>query len=680
MPNLKLHSKRFYSKLGEVKLVRLLMLWGFLFLLIIGTSCAFAAGVYVVDKPPVHGVNDFYVFNRPPLVPNPLSKLPVGSIKPKGWLRGQLELMAEGMTGRLDEDGLSPWITKDSGWWNGTGPGWEEVPYWLKGLVSLAYVLDNRKLKVKAQQWLTAVRMHQQADGYFGPPENRAKKDLWPNMPVLFAFQTWYEATGDKRILDTMRLYFQFELGLPDSDFLPGSWQKIRAGDNLESVYWLYNRTGEKWLLDLADKIHTHTDDWVSDIPKFGYHGVNFAQCFKEPAIYYQQSHDLSHLAAVERNYSKLISEYGQVPGGMFAADENCRPGKTGPQQGSETCAMVEAMYSNESLLRITGDPKYADRLENIAFNSLPAAQTPDLKGVRYVTAPNLVQSDKGLKHCFEYDAPMLLYTPGPIQRCCQHNVGQGWPYYAEHLWMATRNNGLAAVFYCACEVTARVGDGTKVTIVEDTDYPFGEIVKFTFRIPKSVKFPLMLRVPGWCEEAKVFLNGKPLEVKAKPLSYIVIDRVWSDGDSLFLHLPMEIRVTTWAKHGNAVSVSRGPLFYSLKIGEKWVRSGSEKWPDWEVFPTTPWNYGLVLNEKNPASSIKIKRRQPVTSQPFAHEAVPITLVAKARRIPQWGMELNCAGPVPSSPVLTAEPIEEVELIPMGAARLRISVFPTVNR
>ncbi|MCL6628137.1 MAG: glycoside hydrolase family 127 protein [Armatimonadetes bacterium] len=645
--------------------------------LLVAVSCV-RADVYVVNEPPVDGASNLYVFNRPPLLANAFAKLPTGAIKPRGWLRGQLELMANGMTGHLDE-GLSPWLTKESGWWNGTGPGWEEVSYWVKGLTSLAYVLDDPQLKVKARRWLDAVRFHQQPDGYFGPQENKTKKDLWPNMPMLFAFQTSYEATGDKRVLDVMRRYFEFESKVPESDFLSGSWQKIRGGDNLESVYWLYNRTGESWLLDLAKRIHEHTSDWITDIPGFGYHGVNFAQGFREPAVYYQQSHDTTHLAAVERNYNKLMSEFGQMPGGMYAADENCRPGKTGAQQGAETCAMVEAMYSNESLIRITGDPKYADRLEEIAFNSFPAALTPDLKGLRYVTAPNLVQSDAGLKHCFEYDAPMLLYTPGPAQRCCQHNVGQGWPYYSEHLWLATRGNGLAAILYCACEVTARVGDSTPITIIEDTDYPFDEDVKLTFRTPKDVEFPIMLRIPSWCDNAEVYINGSRANVKARPRSYVVVKRVWSDGDHVILRLPMKYKLTAWEKQGNAVSLSRGPLFYSLKIGEKWVNSGNDKWPNREIFPTTPWNYCLVLNEANPVYSFKVKRRQAVTAQPFSPETAPITLSAKARKVPGWDIVDNCVGPVPPSPVLTTEPITEVELIPMGAARLRISVFPVAK-
>ncbi len=146
------------------------------------------------------------------------------------------------------------------------------------------------------------------------------------------------------------------------------------------------------------------------------------------------------------------------------------------------------------------------------------------------------------------------------------------------------------------------------------------------------------------------------------------------------LELPMEISVTTWEKQNGGVSVSRGPLSYSLKIGEKWVTyGGTEEWPEKEIWPTTPWNYALVLDEKDPAASFEISGRQPVGAQPFTLEAAPIALTAKARRVPEWQLVMNCPGPVPESPVVSEEPIEEVELIPMGCARLRISVFPVAR-
>jgi hypothetical protein len=274
----------------------------------------------------------------------------------------------------------------------------------------------------------------------------------------------------------------------------------------------------------------------------------------------------------------------------------------------------------------------------------------------------------------------MLLFDPYK-HRCCQHNTGHGWPYYAEHLWLATPGNGLAAALYAPCKVTAKVGDGTQVTIIEKTRYPFAGDIEFTVKTSKPVKFPLYLRIPGWCRKPEVTMNKKTLELYG-PGSYIEINRQWADGDKVELNLPMKITLRTWTKNKNSVSVDRGPLTYSLKIGEKYVRQGgTDKWPAWEIHPTTPWNYGLVLNEKNPASSFKVVYKDwPGDNQPFKFDAAPIELKAKGKRIPAWQKDhLGLVGKLQQSPVKSDEPTEDITLIPMGCARLRISSFPTIG-
>jgi len=237
-------------------------------------------------------------------------------------------------------------------------------------------------------------------------------------------------------------------------------------------------------------------------------------------------------------------------------------------------------------------------------------------------------------------------------------------------------------VLYASSEVEAKVGDGTTVRIVEETDYPFDENIEFTLFTPKPVRFPLLLRIPHWCEDAKVYVNEQVGDVQPKPLSYVAMHRTWQDGDKVRLELPMQIRLTVWAKNRNSVSVHRGPLTYSLKIGEKWIRyGGTEKWPAYEVYPTAPWNYGLIVDMENPARIFEVAKgigRLP--DQPFTVDGAPIQLIAKAKRIPQWKQEENgLVGALQDSPVRSDEPVEKITLIPMGCARLRISAFPTIG-
>jgi len=640
----------------------------------------------VVARPPAEAPNLHYPSNRPPLAVSPLVKLPIGAVQPRGWLMAQLQLMRDGFTGRLAE--LSRFLGDDSGWMTLKGKGWEEMPYWLKGFGDLGDLLKDAAMERETERWLQQAFKSQARDGYFGPADNRGANDLWPNMVMLAALQSFYEATGDRRVLSLMSRYFQYEFHLPAEELLPGSWQKLRGGENLESVYWLYNRTGESFLLDLAKRLFARTSDWTSPIlspsrdrdwAESGfYHGVNIAMGFREPGIYYQQAGDRRLLEAVERNYRQVMSAYGSQPGGMFGADENIRPGKGDPRQGAETCTMVEFMASFESLLRITGDPLWADRAEDVAFNSLPASMTPDLKGLHYLTAANLISCDSSGEHDFQNGGTLVSFDPRSY-RCCQHNVAFGWPYFAENLWLATADNGLAAAFYAPSEVRAKVAEGAEVAIAEDTAYPFEDQVRLSLACDRPVAFPLYLRLPGWARGVRILVNGRPVGKELAGGGYAVLRRTWRHGDQVRLEFAAPIEVVDWPSLRGAVSVRRGPLWYSLRIGEKWQKSGgTEEWPAFEVLPTTPWNYGLVLGGAERGAAVRLVSRTSPPFQPFESAAAPLVLKARARRVPAWQAEGRMAGLVPASPAGGEGPVEEIELIPMGCARLRISVFPAV--
>lgn len=674
-----------------------------------------SSSVTVVASPPVRGAGGQYAGNRPPLAPTPLVKLPIGSITPGGWLRGQLELMRDGMTGHMEE--LSHWVQpKNNAWLSRIGEGengWEELPYWLKGAGDLGYVLGDERLTALATRWCEGVMAAQRSDGYFGSEENRTGgpenfqlgvagklkgPDLWPQMPMLDTLKSYYEMTvhagrEDTRVLEFMRRYFRWQAELPREQLLPSSWQKLRGGDNLESVLWLYNRTGEAWLLDLARTLHERTSPWKDKIASW--HGVNFCQGFREPAVWSQVSKDPADLAATVRNYNEMMGIYGQVPGGMFGADENCRPGKIDPRQAAETCSMVEFMNSFEQLAAITGDGVWADRCEEVAFNSLPAAFTPDYRALHYLTSPNMVQLDRENKAPgIANNGTMISFDPGEVYRCCQHNHAMGWPYYAEHLWMATPDGGLAAMLYSQSVVKAKVAGGVEVTVTEETEYPFDEAVALKIGLAKPARFPLYLRAPVWCERATVVVkNAGGTEVGAGERKlgtgadaprgeYFKIDREWADGDRVELTLHMNTTTRQWGANKNSVSVRRGPLWYSLKIGERYERYGENKtWPGLEVFPTTPWNYGLVLDSGAGQAELSFgKRDGGVASQPWTTESAPVWLEAKARRIDAWQQDrTGLVSELQASPVKSAAPVETVTMIPMGAARLRIAAFPVIG-
>jgi len=640
--------------------------------------------IRVVNTPDA-GRNAYYVSNRAPLQANAFNRLPVGSIVPKGWVRKQLELEANGFTGHLAE--ISEWLNpKNNAWLSPTGAGihgWEEVPYWLKGFGDLGYVLNDQRIKKEAKVWLDAMLASQRPNGYFGPESNLTANsghpDVWPNMPMLNAIESYYEVSSDPHVLPFLKRYFEWENAQPDDAFLLSYWERHRTGDNMAAVYWLYNRTGEPFLLDLVRKLHRRQKDWVSGVANW--HGVNFAQAFREPAEYGLLDQDPKFKAATERDYEKMRRLYGQVPGGMYGADENARPGYSDPRQAAETCAMVEMMYSDEMLLGETGDPRWAERCEDVAFNSLPASMTADERALHYLTAPNMALADARSKAPgLENSGPMLLFNPHD-HRCCQHNVAMGWPYYAESLWLTGAHNGLAALLYAPSMVTAKVGDGTPVRITESTTYPFEETVRFKFETAKPNRFPLTLRLPSWCSRPELTLNGQTFSLP-KSGAYAILERTWRNGDRLVVRFPMHLNIHAWPENKNAVSVERGPLTYSLKINEAYKKSGgTAAWPAFEVDPMSNWNYGLTSGQLTHPESIRVIQRPfPADGQPFAPGKAPIELVAEGKRIPQWRLDSHgLTNVLQPSPALVSGPAEKIELAPMGACRLRISEFPVVT-
>ena len=654
-----------------------------------------------VKKPSAYTINSYYVSDREPLIKQSFVKLPLTNIKPGGWLKKQMELQRDGLTGNLGQ--ISIWLTKtDNAWLNKsrTGKyGWEELPYWLKGYGDLAYVLQDKKMLADTKFWIDAVLDNQQPDGDFGPIiyKGAGKRDLWANMPMLWCMQSYYEYSKDPRVLTFMSKYFQWELTIPDDKFLEDYWENSRGGDNMISVYWLYNRTGEKFLLDLATKIDRNTANWRQKNNLPNWHNVNVAECFREPATYYLQSHEQGDLDATYNDFNLIRNIYGQVPGGMFGADENARKGYTDPRQAVETCGMVEQMTSDEYLLQYTGDTFWADNCEDVAFNTFPAAFTSDYKALRYLTAPNMVVSDsKDHSPGIANSGPFLMMNPFS-SRCCQHNHSAGWVYYLENSWMATADNGLAAQLYTAGGVTAKVGNGTTVKITENTYYPFNDRVNFTLITAKTVSFPFYLRIPGWCKDASVTVNGKLIPIKAAPGGYIAISNKWKNGDKIVLHLPMEIKLREWQQNKNSVSVNYGPLTFSLKIAENYVKEDSRantqgdsgwqetadpsKWPAYNIYAASPWNYGLLLDTNNPERSFElIKKEWPKDNNPFTNATAPLQLIVKGKQIPGWTIdETGLCGVLPQSPVKNSLQVTSLTLVPMGGARLRISAFPVVE-
>lgn len=615
----------------------------------------------------------------------PFVHLPVGAVRPRGWLKRQLRIQAEGITGPLDE--IWPDV-KDSAWIGGEREGWERAPYWLDGLVPLAYLLDDGRLIEKVQSWLGFIMDSQHSDGWLGPERDPTRgdkatfRDPWPSFVMLKALTQYYEATAHQRILDSIHkalTCLKRELQKrPLSD-----WARYRWPDLLVSILWMRARTGEEWLTDFAHMIRRQGYDWFGhfqDLPvkqraeswTHEGHVVNNAMGLKLPGMWYLVSGAAPHVEASVQAMNELAHYHGQASG-VFSGDE-CLAGRN-PSQGTELCAVVELMYSLEELGALSMRTTFADALETVAYNALPAAFTRDMRGHQYDQQANQIA-------CRRIDDPIYT-TNGPDSNvfglepnfgCCTANLHQGWPKFVSHLWAATRDGGVAAL--CYGPSSARVWlKGMAVDVTEETSYPFEDRVEIRVNIDQPTHFPLVLRIPGWCTGARVMSPEGPA-ANAEAGQFFRIDRTWHDGDTVVLDLPADLAFER--RDNEAVTIRRGPLVFSLPLEAEWTEvGGTKEFPDLSVEPTEPWPHGIVGKQDGLASRVEIDRSE-VGELPFSVDAPPISIRVPTCSVTNWEESKGAAARPPKKPAGDGN-TQVRRFVPYGCTALRLTELPLVD-
>ena len=634
--------------------------------------------------------SDAAVKNRTPLAPNAFYPLPLGSIRPTGWLLAQLQTQASGLGGHLDE--IWPDVGPNSGWLGGTGESWERGPYFLDGLVPLAYQLDDERLKAKAQKFIEWTISHQAPDGMIGPASN---DDWWPRMVMLKALIQYQEATRDPRIIPLLERYFAYQLRTLKTRPLK-DWGKFRWQDNALAVLWLYNRNGDARLLDLARLLHDQGFDWQANFADFKFtngvtaasiklnsgggledlalatHGVNNGQALKAAPVWSM----ISGKASDRNGFFQMLDaldKYHGLPNGMFSCDEHLA-GRN-PVQGSELCTVVETMFSLEQSFAILGDAPIGDRLELLAFNALPGTFTDDMWAHQYDQEPNQVEVSLHRKPWTTDGPESNIYGLEPHFGCCTANFHQGWPKFTSSLWMASHDDGLTAVAYAPCDLRTTVR-GEAVELSVKTEYPFRERISITIKQAAGKEFPLRIRIPEWAQTGVTLLiNGEPQPIPAAA-GFALLHRAWKSGDIIDLNLPIYPRALPG--YNGSLSVRAGALVFSLPIDQDWLKL-RDRGPasDWQAFPASSWNYALATTGQGDRD-FKLQQSAMCTP-PFTSKAPGLTIAVTGRKVPAWRALDGVADPMPQSPVASVESAETLTLIPYAAAKLRITAFPQLK-
>ncbi len=615
-----------------------------------------------------------------------LRPLPLGAIRPRGWLERQLRIQAAGLSGHLDE--FWPDVAQ-SQWFGGEAEGWERAPYWLDGMIPLAWVLEDDRLEAKVAERVEEIIRRQRPDGWYAPVAAAGRQyDMWAVLLANKMMVQYHEASGDERALRAVEA--SLRVLAPSLAHTPlFRWGRYRWYEGLIPIFYVYERTGEAWLLELARTLRAQgtdfhalvrSDDIAVPTPRRGRwtwdkHVVNTAMAPKAAALSWRLDQRAEDRRSAAEMLAILDRYHGQVTG-MFTGDE-CLAGKN-PVQGTELCAVVEFLFSLENLLSVFGDPAFGDRLERVAFNALPATFTPDMWAHQYDQQVNQVQCTINPDHMWTTNGPESnIYGLEPNYGCCTSNMHQGWPKLAASLWMATPDGGLAAVAYAPCEARFQPG-GVGTTVVTDTDYPFREELRVTVTPERPARFPLVLRVPAWVEGATLGVAGEP-QVEMMPGTFHRVQREWRGSTVLTLRFPMRPQASL--RYHGALAVERGPLVYSLLLEEEWTRVNADKphrelpHGDFEVRPASPWNYGLVLDPDAAQADITFEER-PVGDQPFSPEGAGVRATVHGRGLPGWKLEHGWAAEIAPGPHRSDESLEELTLIPYGCTNIRVTEFP----
>lgn len=598
-------------------------------------------------------------------------------IKPAGWILDQLKLQRDGLNGNLDK--VWPDI-RDSKWIGGDREGWERVPYWLDGFVPLAYLLDDGDMKARAKRYIDKILENQQPDGWICPNGTTPveKYDTWAVMLISKVLVVYYECSNDERVPDAVyRILKNYYELLSSGRIKLFAWAEHRWYECFVALQWVKDRFGdEKWITELGKILSEQgtdysvlTEKWKA--PKYNWeqdtHVVNLAMMLKSEAMT-SRFFGTEYTDLAEKLFSTLRKYNGTVYG-MFTGDE-CLDGIS-PIAGTELCAVVELMYTFELLYAITGDNKWAERLEILSYNALPATISDDMWTHQYVQMSNQIAcvpiagkpmfgTNSGEAHVFGLE---------PHFGCCTSNFGQGWPKLVLSAFMRNDEEIVSAMLIPSKLTTE--WKGVPVSIELDTQYPFKNRLSYTVSVKEKTDMRLKIRIPSFAEN--VCVNGK----RIRNNGYVAVSGFDPGETVIDITFDAEARVVPSPTRG-LYNVKCGSLIFSANIEAEYMireytkKNVERKFPycDYTVTPLTDWNLAFV------SKKLTVNRNE-VDSVPFSSKNPPVTIEARMCHI-DWGYEFGydtVCSRKPHSKKAKDEPFA-VKLYPYGCAKLRMTEMP----
>lgn len=624
-------------------------------------------------------------------------------VKPKGWLADLCARQRDGLTGH--PKALA--YPYDSCLWAGRiarsgehGDGWwryEQTAYYTDGLLRLGYALNDSSMVARAKEGINYTLAHQSEKGFLGDPclwdsehyRTSPGREMWPMAVFFRVLKAYWDATGDERILEALGKYY--------SCYSADAISTNRNIVSVEGMTWLYERTKDKRLLDVAEEAWAkanpgegkgaifsgglNPENCASDEALY-LHGVTYCEEMKVPLLLYAATGKKDYLFQARNVLDKLVG-YHMLPDGCPSSVEQTRGNSV--HWGHETCDVSDFSWSLGYFLEITGDAQYADMIERCVFNAGLGAVTKDFKALQYFSNLNQFICRYDSNHNpYAYGTSWAQYRPTHSTECCAGNVNRFLPNYISRMWLKDAKGNPVAALYGPSVV-----DYGFVKIEEETDYPFSGKIRFRFNLKEPKSFAFTYRVPVWCRG------------HADCGKFVTVERTFSDGDTLDLDFPMETAfekvaprryvvkdatvpkplLLNGASGSQGVVVRRGPLVFAFPIVERRTEdtlthkelhgkvSGEPDFKCWNLDPAGPFNYALARHEA------KVTCRAS-TPGAFTLSGSPLLISVPVKRI-RWGLEGGRYTPDLPKNVEAISDVEEViTLVPYGATCLRLSVFP----
>ncbi len=614
-----------------------------------------------------------------------------------GMLRRFIETQMDGLTGNIEAAGypfdISTWGDPDYvpqepvTWWP-----FEQTGYWIDGYTRCAILLDDKKALERTEKIIYSAINSADEDSYIGPEFMKHKEpdvvNRWPHVVFFRACKALFEYNGDMKIPQAIAAHY---LNCPydysfDRDVL-----------NTEIMLWLYDVTGDKSLLSLAESSYagfnstpqkpTITGDTVCDASllskrKMLVHGVSYCEYSKLGAIFYRYTGDKKYLKVPEKAVARA-DRYYKLPGGCISSGEMLFGNSY--YEVNETCDVTDYSYFLEQLFSATGNIKYADDIEKCIFNAGIGAVTEDFRGLQYFSCANQIVTDEQSNHArYSTGKSWMSYSPHPGTQCCPGNVNRFMPNYILSMWHTSGSD----VYYDLFGASVLEGDidGKKIKISVDTRYPLSD--RLAFEIKTETPFTLHIRVPAFSEG----FSKLPKEAR-RDGDYIIIN-IASDTE---FAIDMKLKTEQHISH-DGIYFTRGALTYSL--GMKGNREayatdtvGGKEFISYRMSPDKAWNYAIKADSKPKFSE--------GSSDTFDISSDLPTLTVSARKIENWRIRktTNChcvnwkyekiikKGPFVFTPrlpdmkkaVLSPE-TETITLYPYGASKVRMTVLPVIDK